>query len=371
MDALAELARLLRPAGGGILTVSSGGAEKARRQAALYGTTDAAAIAEDWRRALAAALDDARVAILGIPSDAGAGLRRGAAAGPLALREALRARHPSLAAGLATRGVMDVGDVAVIPQLLHDEMLNDAQLAAARAALYPDAPAGARLPVSPLSIAERALDLLLAGNPALKVLILGGDHSVAWPAVAALHRHRDAFAIVQPDAHTDLLADRFGVKYCFATWAFHANDLIARAGRLVQVGVRASTRPREHWEKTLGVKQLWADDVRRRGMPTVAAEIVAHLRGIGATRVYFSNDIDGTDPSPAPATGAPEPGGLAPADVVRLLDELGRAFEIVGADLTEVAPILGSPEEIDRTLAVGADYLAASLRALLAGPASA
>src|SRR5262245_33445047 len=83
---------------------------------------------------------------------------------------------------------------------------------------------GASLPVSPLSSAERVLDLVFAINPAVRPILLGGDHSCAWPAVAALSRARkDRWAIVQIDAHTDLLEERLGIKYCFATWSFHAN----------------------------------------------------------------------------------------------------------------------------------------------------
>ncbi len=119
--------------------------------------------------------------------------------------------------------------------------------------------------MSPLSIAERALDCLFEINPGARLLVLGGDHSVAWPVVASLVRRRaPALGIVQPDAHTDLLPERLGVRYCFATWAYHANDLIGRNGRLVQVGVRASGRDQQHWETTLGVRQV----LGRRGAAT-------------------------------------------------------------------------------------------------------
>ena len=54
-------------------------------------------------------------------------------------------------------------------------------------------------------------------------------------------------------------------RICFATWAYHANELVGRGGRLVQVGVRASGARSEHWESTLGVRQFWADEVAARG----------------------------------------------------------------------------------------------------------
>ncbi|MBC8133601.1 MAG: arginase family protein, partial [Deltaproteobacteria bacterium] len=167
-----------------------------------------------------------------------------------------------------------------------------------------------------------------------------------------------------PDAHTDLLPERLGVKYCFATWAYHANDLIGRGGRLVQVGVRASRHPRQHWESTLGVRQFWAEDIASRGENAVLDEILAHLRAVGIRDVYLSNDIDGTDAAEAPATGAPEGGGLSVGFVRRLIARLGQEVSLIGADLVEVAPPIGAPEAAQRTVNVGAHYVLDSLAAL-------
>ena len=362
-----ELAQLLRPAGGGLFTVSTGRSAQLAVQQALYGAATADAVEGAWRAALAS-LAAARVAILAIPSDCGAGLIRGAAYGPLALRQALLEADPGFHAWAERARVVDVGDVAVIPHLLHDEMVSEAQKRACRAALYPALSREERadLPVAPLSIAERVVDRLLEINPALRILVLGGDHSVSWPIVAAVARHRNQpWAIVHPDAHTDLLPERLGVKYCFATWAFHANEVLGRGGRLVQVGIRASRHDREHWERTLDVKQFWANEVHERGEDRALDDIAAHLRAIGVRSVYFSNDIDATDAELAPSTGAAEPAGLSGDFVLALVRRLGAEFDLIGADLVEVAPPVGSAEESRRTVALGARYVRASLAALV------
>ncbi|HVU51145.1 MAG TPA: arginase family protein [Polyangia bacterium] len=361
--ALAELARFLRPAGGGLYTVSTGRAEQLALQRTLYGAANEAEVDARWRAALAA-VPAARVAILGVPSDCGAGLMRGAAYGPQGVREALLRLCPGFRDVAAGAGIVDVGDVFVIPHLLHDEMVSDGQRRAAAAALYgPDA--APELPVSPLSIAEHVVDRLLALNPDLRVFVLGGDHSVAWPVVAALARHaREPWAIVHPDAHTDLLPERLGVKYCFATWAYHANELLGRGGRLVQVGIRASGRDKAHWEGALGVRQFWADEVRARG-EAVIDDVVAHLRAVGVRRVYLSNDIDATDAAAAPATGAPAADGLPVAFVRALIGRVAAAFPLLGADVVEVAPPLGPPDDARRTAEVGAWYMLDSLAAML------
>ncbi|MES1205197.1 MAG: arginase family protein [Pseudomonadota bacterium] len=368
---MGELALMLRPAGGGIHMVSSGRAGQEDLQRRLYGVASSDGVDAAWRAELAR-VAAARVAILAIPSDTGAGLVRGAAFGPGALRAAVLDLLPDFPARARRAGIVDVGDVFVVPQLLSDDMLSDAQRDATRAAIYGGVPGVgadlmARLPVSPLSMAADVVGRLLALNPDLKVFVLGGDHSVAWPVVSALAAHRKRpFAIVHPDAHTDLLPERLGVKVCFATWAYHANDLIGRGGRLVQVGVRASRHPREHWESTLGVRQFWADDIARRGEAGALDDILAHLRAVGAGDVYLSNDIDGTDAAAAPATGAPEGGGLSVAFVRALIGRLAREVSLIGADLVEVAPTIGAPEAARKTVDVGARYVLDSLAALSA-----
>jgi agmatinase len=360
---LDELAALLRPAGGGLYLVSTGRAEQEALQQRLYGVSDAAAVQAAFRATLEK-IRGARGVILAVPTDVGAGFQRGANLGPAAVRSELH-RDPGFADFLAARGVIDLGDVFVVPQLLHDDMLSAGQLAASRRALYPGLE-GEALPVSPLSIEERALDLVFALNPAVKPFVIGGDHSTAWPVAAALARaRREPWGIVQPDAHTDLLEERLGVKYCFATWSFHANRLLGAPGRMVQVGIRATRFPREHWETTTGVRQFWGEDCRLRPAETLDA-IFAHLASVGVRGVYFSNDIDGTDAEHADATGTPEPLGCDPEFVVELIRRLGREVGLVAGDIMEVAPSLQPrPDSRARTVALAARYFRETIAAAL------
>jgi agmatinase len=378
---LDELGLLLRPAGGGVYLVSTGRAEQLALQRQIYGAATDEEVDQRFRAALGR-IADARGIILGVPSDVGAGFRRGANLGPQAVRAALlagadaRFAPDGAGAGVgaaseswtslcARLGVVDIGDVFVVPQLLHDTMHSGAQLDASRAALYPDVPPAARagLPVAPLSIAERVLDLVFSLNERVVPFVIGGDHSCAWPVSSALSRVRKNWGIVQPDAHTDLLAERLGIQYCFATWSYHANELLGRGGRMVQVGIRATRYPRAHWETTLDVAQFWADACNADPVGQITA-ILAHLKKVGVSGVYFSNDIDGTDAAFADATGTPEPGGLAPEFVHALIRRLGAEIGLVGGDVMEVAPPLG-PDGGAKTVALAASYFRATVLAAL------
>jgi guanidinobutyrase len=366
VDPRAALEAMLRPSAGGLYVVSTGRAAQLEVQRHLYGVSDEAEIQNRFVKALDR-IANAKAIILGVPSDVGAGYRRGANLGPQAIRSALIAADPDLRGWLDRRGIIDIGDVAVVPQLLHDEMLAPAQIEASRAALYKEVAPGlaAQLPVSPLSIEARVLDCVLTINPRIVPIVLGGDHSVAWPVSEMLAKHRrDRWSIVQPDAHTDLLSERLGIKYCYATWSYHANELLGRDGRLVQVGVRASRFRREHWESTLGVRQFWADEILRD--PDAALDaVIDHLRMLGVTSVYFSNDIDGTDAKHAEATGTPEPDGLEPDWLFALIARLGKDIGLCAADCVEVAPPLGpTADATDATTRLAARYVRACLEQL-------
>lgn len=360
-----ELTWLLRPAGGGVYLVSTGRQEQLDLQRRYYEADSEADVTQRFLASLER-IPEARVLLLGVPCDTGAGFRRGANLGPQAIRQRLLQDNPRWNEHCQQRGILDIGDVFVVPQLLDDGMLSADQLQRSRRALYPDVAEERRatLPVSPLSIAERVLQLALRLAPGARPMLLGGDHSCAWPAVKALADAGRRFCIVQPDAHTDLLPERLGISMCFATWTFHANELLGRNGRVIQVGIRASGRSKEHWESTLDVRQFWSDEIRAEPDQALA-RIVDAARSTGLP-VYLSNDIDGTDASVADACGTPEPDGLSEDWLLRLIERLGREVGLVGADLMEVAPHLGASQG-EETLRVAARYVRASVDALLTG----
>jgi agmatinase len=356
---LDELAAYLRPPGQGIHAFSTGKAAIDAATAAYLGGEWNPG--DSWRAHLSTLLKrPPPVAILAIPCDTGAGIVRGAAWGPAAIRE-----------GLGTAPTFDLGDVFCIPHLLDDEMCSEAQLARSRASLYANVSPSLRaaMPVSPLSIAARVYRLLATLVPNMKIMLLGGDHSVTWPAMDALLAEDPAdnadVGIVHFDAHTDLLPERLGVPYCFATWAYHTNERLGRGERLLQLGIRASGHERGHWEPALGVRQIWADEARQMSPDALAEVVVTHLQEHGLKRIYVSNDLDGTDMHWAAACGTPEPGGLTPDHVDAVIRRLAGDFMVFGADLVELAPGLSlDPASAARSVETAVRYTRESLQLL-------
>ncbi len=364
MTELQKLEWMLRPPGKGVYTVSTGGGLASSIWKKIYKTTDFQRVRDGWKQSLSK-IKSSKIALIGVPSDAGAGIVRGANMGPIGLREFLY-RDSGFKKKIGANEIVDIGDIIVIPQLLNDEMLSQAQIEKCRKELYPDIPdIMVKFPVSPLSILKEVTDLLFKLNPEIRILALGGDHSISWPLIESYAKRHGPFAILHFDAHTDLLESRLGIDYCFGTWAHHANRVIGRGGRLVQVGIRISSRPQAHWEKKEGVKQFWADKILKKPKKAVA-DILAHLHSLNLKNIYISNDIDGTDMKYAAATGTPEGKGLTPNFIAELIQKVGKSFQVIGADLVEVAPVLHLDRrgEPGRTLRVGQGYILKTIEAM-------
>ena len=360
-DAIERLEAMLAPQG--ILTVTTGGDEIGRLLQARYGSTDPDEVRRAWRAGLER-IAGAKVVLIGVPMDAGAGFERGSFKGPLGIRSALVAggAYPAMEAA----GVVDVGDVRVNPHMVDDAYYAPEVLDAVREARGVDAPA-----VTPLSAFAAALDAIRELNPGAKVLHLGGDHSTSRVPVEWLARDPSAkpgeLGILHFDAHTDLLAARDGVPHNFATWAYHANEVIGRGGRLVQLGVRVSGRSAKEWEQDMDLHQLRMDRLEGRLIEEVCEEVVGLLRDAGVKRVHVSNDIDGTDPVYAASTGTMEVGGMHPDLVSAVTLAVGEAFEVASADVVEVAPPLKwhVPGEPARTIRTACRYVVDQLEAML------
>jgi agmatinase len=126
---------------------------------------------------------------------------------------------------------------------------------------------------------------------------------------------------------------------------------------------------RKRWEitceRTLAVRQFWADACRRHPQEALDG-VIAHLKSVGAQSVYFSNDIDGTDDTYADATGTPEPWGLEPEWLFKLIRRLGSEIGLLGGDIMEVAPPLRQiPRGAHKTTLLAARYLRETINATL------
>jgi guanidinobutyrase len=107
--------------------------------------------------------------------------------------------------------------------------------------------------------------------------------------------------------------------------------------RMVQIGLRATGYAADDfdWSRQQGARVVPAEDCWYRSLAPLMDEVRAR---IGPTHpTYLSFDIDGLDPSVAPGTGTPEPGGLTTPQGLEIIRGCF-GLNLVGCDLVEVSP---------------------------------
>ncbi len=173
-------------------------------------------------------------------------------------------------------------------------------------------------------------------------VVLGGDHSITWPAATAVAEARGwgRIGLVHFDAHADTAES---IEGNLASHGTPMRRLIesgaVKGANFVQVGLRGYWPPEETFEWMRAQRMRWhrMQEVWERGLPAVMADAVAEALE-GTDGVYLSLDIDVLDPGFAPGTGTPEPGGLNPADLLRAVRQLALETPLVAMDVVEVAP---------------------------------
>ncbi|MCY4301788.1 MAG: agmatinase [Aestuariivita sp.] len=255
---------------------------------------------------------DADAAILGAPFDFGTQWRSGARFGPRGIREASTLfsfghagayDHEDDQTYLADTRIVDLGDADIV----HTDTMSSHNNIESGVRTILDADA---LPV-----------------------ILGGDHSINIPCIAAFSNH-EPIHIVQIDAHLDFVDERHGVRFG------HGNPMRRAAERpwvtgLSQIGIRnVSSTAKDGYNEArkFGSDIVSVRQFRAMGLDSMLARIPKEIN------YYVTIDIDGFDPSIAPGTGTPSHGGFLYYEILELLDNLARQGNIVGVDLVEVAP---------------------------------
>jgi agmatinase len=160
-------------------------------------------------------------------------------------------------------------------------------------------------------------------NKGLRLLILGGDHSITYPSIRAFAEHYNELSILQLDAHPDLYDSYDGNRYSHASpFARIMEENLAK--RLVQIGIRTMNPHQKSQAERFNVEIIHARDWRMDKFPVFQGP------------VYLSIDLDVLDTAFAPGVSHPEPGGLTTRDIISIIQTLKPT--VVGCDLVEYNP---------------------------------
>lgn len=167
-------------------------------------------------------------------------------------------------------------------------------------------------------------------NSGAEALTLGGDHYISYPVLKAYHKKHGPLSLVHFDAHRDVEIDNGGRIDHGTMFGYAVREGLIDPHKSVQIGIRTTFAG----ETTMGFRIIYADEVHA----TSTGDLVSIIeKKVGKQKAYLTFDIDCLDPSAAPATGTPIPGGLTyhqAASIIRKLHNIN----FVGMDMVEVSP---------------------------------
>src|SRR6201991_5206810 len=271
----------------------------------------------DWGEA--ASFDGADVVILGAPFDGGTSHRAGTRFGPQYIRQScylpFDGSRPSLALrvdALRDLAVYDAGDV----ELYSGE---------------------AERSVRDL---QHAVHTVTAAGAV--PLVLGGDHTIAWPDAAGVAQHlgQGRISMIHFDAHADTGDVEFGSLIGHGQPMRRLIESGAlRGDRFLQIGLRGYWPGPEtlDWMAAQRMRSYEMTEIVARGLDACLTEAFT-IATDDCDGVFLSVDIDVCDPGHAPGTGTPEPGGLTGRELLDAVRRIAYERPVVGADLVEVSP---------------------------------
>lgn len=255
---------------------------------------------------------DVDIGLIGVPVDHSATIRPGTRSAPSAVRDMSRFLHPiNATTKVSPFELVRIGDIG-------------------------DAPVNALDYEKTLELIEEHFRILRDKH--VVPVAIGGDHSVTLPILRGLFAG-ERFGIVIFDSHHDCQPELLGSRVNHGTSARRlVEEGLVDPARVIQVGLRGGyySLAETKYGEELGIHQITMDQYEEMGRARVIDRI---LEVLGDEPAYVSIDIDGVDPSQAPATGLPEVGGLSVRDLQVILRSMtGR--QIIGGDICEVSPPL-------------------------------
>jgi len=203
-------------------------------------------------------------------------------------------------------------------------------------------------------------------------IILSGDHSNAVGSLAGFCRHFgcENTGIIWIDAHLDLhspyTTPSGNIHGMALNASLNADNLENQCNQLdaetislwdeikslknkettqqlnpkniVFIGIRSYEKPEIALAKALGIKVIFAEDVKKNGIKWAILQAEEMLKT--TQQWYVSFDVDSLDPSISKGTGTPVKGGLTIAEADELMAYLYNQEKVKAFEITEINPSL-------------------------------
>jgi len=270
-------------------------------------------IIKDWRE-----VDDADIALVGVPFDTSVMMRRGCRFGPDGVRNALifsTSYEPGLDIDLsADFKIADFGDIDVI----HTDVLET----------------------------HKRIEKVITAIYELGIvpLVIGGDHGTSYPTIKSLINNVEGnIGVIMIDAHLDVRKSHHGEVSSGTPFRrlMEEPERPLRPENLVEIGINGWHNSKYYMDycKEMGVTVITAREAHKEGIENVVSRAL-DIASNNTKAIFLSFDIDGLDSAAAPGTCAPNPGGLTSYQALEVVWLIGQHPLSRGMDIVEVAPPL-------------------------------
>lgn len=188
-------------------------------------------------------------------------------------------------------------------------------------------------------------------------LILGGDHSQAIGSIAGISRQLrskgKSLGVLWVDAHTDM-----NTPESSPSGNIHGMPLATLLGNgpreltsisgdgpaldpkyVVVFGARDVDRNEALIVKKMGVRVFTMSEIDARGVNACLEEALTILAQADGG-IHLSYDLDGSDPSVAPGTGTPVPGGLNFRESHLVCEMVAKSGRLISMEMVELNPTM-------------------------------
>jgi agmatinase len=183
---------------------------------------------------------------------------------------------------------------------------------------------------SPQTMVKKAQDFtsnIIAKNKF--PIAIGGEHSITSGIIQAFPKD---IGVISLDAHIDFRNEYENEPFNHACVNRRIAEYIS-IGNIAILGIRSVEKEELEEAKKQNIFYIDSFEIQKSGISNAISRTKNYLKD---KPIYLSLDIDVIDPAYAPGTSTPEPFGLLPFDVLKVLESF--SSQLIGFDIVEVCP---------------------------------
>ncbi|RDD43009.1 Arginase-1 [Trichoplax sp. H2] len=196
-------------------------------------------------------------------------------------------------------------------------------------------------------------------------ITIGGDHSLA---IGSIHGHTariDDLCVLWIDTHADIntgestvTGNMHGMPLSILMKELEKKRIpgfewakpCMTAKDIAYIGLRDVDPEEFKYIEDIGIHMATMADIDHHGMGSVFERALDTINPRRDRPLFVTWDIDVFDPSEAPSTGTTVRGGLTLREGLHLAEQIAKSGLLVGFDLVEVNPKIGSQEDVKKTM---------------------